>query len=201
MSQMKKTPGGTIAAFTYNAQQDGDVEYGAGISVGQYASETVLVEKGLTDLSTRAYGFVSVENDPDTDTLRVVVQEENCRKFGVPAYVFTELEDGTGAYIPINTQQTKVFVLVENVENDMVANRYPSLFDAQQAMFRRYAEIITGRQFKATKYAKMSFPACLPDLEDDPDMDDDETRGIHEKDACIWDGPNHDNYSWRIFEL
>ena len=119
----------------------------------------------------------------------------------VRAYVFTELEDGTGAYIPINEKKTAVFVLVENVENDMVANRYPSLFDAQQAMFRRYVEIITGRQFKATKYAKMSFPACLPDLEDDPDMDDDETRGIREKDACIWDGPNHDNYSWRIFEL
>ena len=199
MGLVKKTDNGTIAAYTYHLEESG--ENSDGIAIGQYAPETVVVKNGLHGILSRTYGLVSVENDPDNDNLRVIVLDDNCRKFGVPMYVYSELEDGTGAYVPVNTDDLKAVVMVENVENQMVANRHPSLLAAQKAMFKRYVEVITGRQFRATKYAKMDFPACLPELKNDPDMDDGDTRGIKEEEARIWDGPNHDNYSWKIFEL
>ena len=96
----------------------------------------------------------------------------------------------------------KVYALIECVEREIEGRRFPSIAEAQQTMFKCYMETLLGgeKEFKQSHYATMRFPECLPHLNYDEDVMCSE-HTINERWAYINDGPNHDNYDWKILEL
>ena len=81
--------------------------------------------------------------------------------------------------------------------------RFPTLKDAQQAMFQCYLETLLGGKeaFDKSKYAKMNFPECIPEIQKNEELFAKEYAEITPMWAYITDGPNHDNFDWKIEEI
>ena len=97
----------------------------------------------------------------------------------------------------------KICVLAECIERDISMIRFPTLKDAQQAMFQCYLETLLGGKeaFDKSEYAKMSFPECIPEIQKNEELFAEEYAEITPMWAYITDGPNHDNFDWKIEEI
>lgn len=97
----------------------------------------------------------------------------------------------------------KICVLAECIERDIQMMRQPSLQEAQQTMFDCYMETVLGSKeaFQNSDYANKKFPDCLEEIQKDPEVFGEGYAEITAMWAYVNDGPNHDNYDWKIEEL
>lgn len=181
---MKATKNGTLCAMGID-YDDGSV----GVMVGPYFKYSKKDEKH------GCYFVCGMEYDPADDKTKVVIDEDNCREFGYPVVV----RDADGNETPVNIGE-KVCVLIESVEREISAERFPNIKAAQTEMFKRYVHVSGGVKFEDSAYAGKQFPECLSELREDEEMCGDDAY-INKMSAYVNDGPNHDNYDWVIREV
>lgn len=89
-------------------------------------------------------------------------------------------------------------ILVEVCERDITVEQFPTVEEAQKEMLKRYVSVALREEYERTRYATMPFQDCFNEVSEHLCDSDSHLNAMS---AWVSDGPNHDNYDWKIERL